>query len=118
MLANLLSVLSLLSLASAHGIVTSVTVGGTRYAGPPTGSNTNMNSPIRQVAHMNPNLGATSAAITCGPNAKPARAVANVAPGARIRYDWRMGGQAVSSSLPLATSGLTLLLSGPTTLAP
>lgn len=92
MLANFLSVLSLASLVASHGVVKDFIVDGKKYTGPDAnGAASRTAAPIRQISTFNPNYGATTGAITCGPGARFASQIATVNPGSRLGFDWRAG---------------------------
>ncbi|TFK32291.1 glycosyl hydrolase family 61-domain-containing protein [Crucibulum laeve] len=81
-----LFVLALPLLASAHGIVTKVTIAGKVF----NGNTPNQNSPsiIRKSSSPDPNKPASSPALTCGPNAGPAALVADANPGDELQFFW------------------------------
>jgi hypothetical protein len=76
-------------LAEAHGIISWLTIDGTKYEGPIAGGDPISGSPIRWISNANPVKGATNKAITCGPDAKPATFVAPANPGSVIDVLWQ-----------------------------
>ncbi|KAF9040033.1 glycoside hydrolase, partial [Panaeolus papilionaceus] len=46
-------------------------------------------SPIRSVSSQDPNYGTSNPAITCGPDSKAGKEVAEVAPGAEMSFVWK-----------------------------
>ena len=83
-----LSLILLLPLTEAHGIVGQVTIDGTPYQGPIAGGASAPGSPIRQITSASPVKGATNKDMTCGPGATPASFVAPANPGSAIDVLW------------------------------
>ncbi len=96
MLANFLSIVSLATLVASHGVITNFIVDGKGHSGPAASPNANnMPSPIRQVSSFDPNYGATSPNVTCGPRPRFASQIATVNPGSTIGFGWFTGNQEV-----------------------
>jgi len=87
---SLLTLLSALTLTSAHGIVQNLIIGATTYPGnnAENANDPKVDSVIREVITQNPVKGAMSVDMNCGASSKPAALVANVMPGDMMRFNW------------------------------
>ncbi|KAH7087231.1 glycosyl hydrolase family 61-domain-containing protein [Auriculariales sp. MPI-PUGE-AT-0066] len=80
------------SLVGAHGTVGTFTANGKTYIGPQPRSNSNLNSPVREIDTLNPITDANSGSMACGPGAKSsAKAVADVTAGSSVSFTWTAG---------------------------
>ncbi|KAH6899194.1 glycosyl hydrolase family 61-domain-containing protein [Coprinopsis sp. MPI-PUGE-AT-0042] len=89
----ILSLLSLLPLISAHGLLEQITVAGKPYAGPPSGESGNTPpSVIRQIRNNSPVDGGAQAVnnkfMSCGNDAKPGALEADAMPGDVVEFKW------------------------------
>jgi len=85
--ATVLALLSVAAYASAHGIVTQVTVAGKVYQAPPAAeSGNNPDSIVRQVPNNGP-VPSSSDAMACG-RSQPAALVADANPGDSVVFQW------------------------------
>ncbi|KAH6919342.1 glycoside hydrolase, partial [Coprinopsis sp. MPI-PUGE-AT-0042] len=90
---TLLSLLPLLPLISAHGLLEQITIAGKPYAGPPSGESGNTPpSVIRQIRNNSPVDGGAQAVnnkfMSCGNDAKPAALEADAMPGDVVEFKW------------------------------
>ena len=85
-----ISLFSLLSSASAHGFLRTLTIDGTDYAGNVPNASPNP-SMIRQIDSVDPVKGATNRAVNCGQDAKIAQLSATASPGSNLTFDWAGG---------------------------
>lgn len=80
------------SLVGAHGTVGTFTANGKTYIGPQPRSNSNLDSPVREIDTLNPITDLNSDSMKCGPGAKSsARAVAEVNAGSSVSFSWTAG---------------------------
>lgn len=84
------SLLTLISSASAHGFLRTLTVDGTDFAGNVPNASPNP-SAIRQIDDVSPVKGATNRAVNCGQNAQIAQLSATANPGSNLTFDWAGG---------------------------
>lgn len=76
-----------LSLVSAHGFVTFISVDGVLYYGA-NGVNASSDSPMRKVASNFPVTNVSSTDLICGLDASPASTIVNVQKGSLIQFIW------------------------------
>ena len=88
-LAHIFIALAAASTAAAHGIIGSVSIDGRNYNGA-NGVRTSQDTPMRRVSTGSPIYNEYGNEIICGPNAGPARGVADANPGSRIQIFWTM----------------------------
>ena len=79
-LAHIFIALAAASTAAAHGIIGSVSIDGRNYNGA-NGVRTSQDTPMRRVSTGSPIYNEYGNEIICGPNAGPARGVADANPG-------------------------------------
>jgi hypothetical protein len=87
--ALIVTLLSALPLASAHGFFSAMTIDGKQFKAPQVGGDKGGPSGIRHVDTQDPIKGANNKAINCGVNAQPAEMVLDAKPGSKVTVDWR-----------------------------
>jgi hypothetical protein len=81
-----------LSLVNGHGTVKAFIANGRTHNGPLEGRGSQMQSPIRQVANLNPITDAYSSNMACGASAAAsAKTIANVTAGSTVQFTWTAG---------------------------
>ncbi|QRV78851.1 glycoside hydrolase family 61 protein [Ceratobasidium sp. AG-Ba] len=88
---NAVIALAAVASVSAHGFVSSVTVGGKTFSGPFPFSNKNAASPIRKITTTFPITSATDGNMNCGIGAAKAALVADAKPGDKVTLNWKSG---------------------------
>jgi Auxiliary Activity family 9 (formerly GH61) len=81
------SLLAFPPLAAAHGYISKVVIDGTPYIGNVPGAQPT-DSPIRQIADINPVKGAQNSDINCGRAAQLATMVVPANPGSVVEFYW------------------------------